>query len=101
MKEMINFTLQSIFFHTFKGFSTCHKILQRGADGFTSLPKEGMLQNFIILKNPLLSARIEPTNIGSNGKHTRHYTTEGDLLKLTNMNVQKTHCVNQMYCFSS
>jgi hypothetical protein len=49
-----------------------------GANGFTSPPKEGMLQIFITLKNLLPSARIEPANFGSNGKHASHYTTWND-----------------------
>jgi hypothetical protein len=31
---------------------TCHKILLHGASGFTSPPKEAMLQIFIAFKNP-------------------------------------------------
>jgi hypothetical protein len=43
----MNLDLQSIFVHTLKGFLTCHKILQPGANGFTSPLKEGALQIFI------------------------------------------------------
>jgi hypothetical protein len=41
------------------------------ADGFTSPPQEVVLQIFICLKNSWLSARFEPTNLGSNGKQTK------------------------------
>jgi hypothetical protein len=44
------FCLRSIFF-TYSRFLTCHKILEHGACGFTSSPKEGVLQIFNILKN--------------------------------------------------
>jgi hypothetical protein len=46
------------------------------ADGFTSSPKEVPI--FIAIKNPLFSAGLEPANLGSNGKHANHYTTEID-----------------------
>jgi hypothetical protein len=51
-------------------------MLQRGADGFTSPPKEGALLVFIAFKNPLASAGFEPANVGSTGKHVNDYTTE-------------------------
>jgi hypothetical protein len=43
------------------------------ADGFTSPPKEGVLRIFIVFKDPLPSAGIEPANLGSNSKHAGHY----------------------------
>jgi hypothetical protein len=75
-KEMMNSALRSIFVYTSEGFLTCYKILRHGANGFTSLPKEGMLWNFIALKTPSLLARFEPANLGS--KHANNYTTEED-----------------------
>jgi hypothetical protein len=54
-------------------------MLRLGANGFTSSPTEGVLQTFIALKNPSPSAGFEPTNLGSNGKHANHYTTEDDI----------------------
>jgi hypothetical protein len=59
-------------------FLTCCKILEHGDDCFTSPLKEFMLHIFIALKNPLLSAGFEPTNLQSNGKHDNHdhYTAE-------------------------
>jgi hypothetical protein len=36
--------------------------------------------NVIALKNPMYSAEFEPANLGSSGKYSNHYTTEGDLL---------------------
>jgi hypothetical protein len=61
------FCLMKYLFHTSKGSLTCCKILHHGADGFTSPPKEGVLQIFITLKNPWPSPGFEPTNFGSNG----------------------------------
>jgi hypothetical protein len=37
-----------------------------------------VLRIFIALKNPSLSAGFENANLGSNGKHANHYTTEDD-----------------------
>jgi hypothetical protein len=34
------------------GSFTCRKMLRHGTSGLTSPPKEGMLRNFIALKNP-------------------------------------------------
>jgi hypothetical protein len=39
-----------------------------------------MLWIFITLKNPSLSARFEPTNLGYNDKHCNHYTTKNNLV---------------------
>jgi hypothetical protein len=61
-----------------KGSLTCSKILQQGADGFTSFPKEVVLRIFIAIKDTALSAEFEPSNLGSSGKHDSHYTTEND-----------------------
>jgi hypothetical protein len=76
-KEIMNLALRSIFIHTSKGCLTCRKILQHGADGFTSPPKKGLLRIFIAL-NPSSSAGIETANLGSNGKHASHCTKEND-----------------------
>jgi hypothetical protein len=46
--------------------------------GLSSPLKEVMLRTFITLKNPLSWSRFEPANLGYNGKHSNHYTTEGD-----------------------
>jgi hypothetical protein len=46
-------------------------------------PKEIKLQIFIALKNPLLTARFEPANLGSSGKHDNHYTIENDFQVMT------------------
>jgi hypothetical protein len=43
---------------------TRHKILQRGADGFTSFPKEGMLQIFMTFTNPLPWLDLNPRTLG-------------------------------------
>jgi hypothetical protein len=56
------------------------KILCHGADSFTSPLKEGLLWIFIALKNPSPCDRFVPANLGSNGKHAKHYTTKDDSL---------------------
>ena len=43
--------------------------LRHGTNGFTSLPKEGVLRIFFSLKNPTASAGFEPANWGSKGQH--------------------------------
>jgi hypothetical protein len=57
---------------------TCRKILRHGAGGFTSRPKEVMLQIFIALKILSLSAGFEPANLRRNELHANHLTTEND-----------------------
>jgi hypothetical protein len=37
-----------------------------------------VLPIFMVLENPSSSARSEPANLASIGKHDNHYTTEGD-----------------------
>ena len=44
--------------------------LRHGTNGFTSLPKEGVLKIFSALKIPKDSAGIEPANLGTKGQHT-------------------------------
>jgi hypothetical protein len=70
------FCLTNYLFNTMKGSLTCCKILWHGADGFTSLPKEGVLRIFIALKNPLFSTVFETVNRKSNGQHANQQTTE-------------------------
>jgi hypothetical protein len=43
---------------------TCHEILQHGASGFTSHPKEGVLRIFITLKNPMPWSVLKPRPLG-------------------------------------
>jgi hypothetical protein len=43
---------------------------------FTSPPKDVVLLIFIALKNPSSSVGFETTNLGSNGEHVKHFTTE-------------------------
>ena len=43
--------------------------LRRGTNGFTSLPKEGVLRIFFALRNPTGLARFEPANLGTKGQH--------------------------------
>jgi hypothetical protein len=49
--------------------------------GPTPPPKEGVLPIFVAPKSPSPSARFEPANLGSNGKHANHYTTKDDSLR--------------------
>ena len=42
--------------------------MRHGTNGFTSLPKEGVLRIFS-LKNPTASAGFEPANLGIKGQH--------------------------------
>ena len=42
--------------------------LRHGTNGFTSLPKEGVLRTFFVLKNPTVSAVFEPANLGTKGQ---------------------------------
>jgi hypothetical protein len=42
------------------------------------LSKKVVLRILIALKNPSSSAGFEPVNLGSNGKHDNHQTTESD-----------------------
>jgi hypothetical protein len=58
------FGLRNIFIHA-------RKVLLH-ADGFTSPPKEVVLQIFITLKNPSTSVGIESVNLGSSGEHANH-----------------------------
>jgi hypothetical protein len=74
-KENDEFYLTKYLFHNPKGSLICRKILRRGADGFTSPPKEGLLQTLSPLKIHRL-AGFKPANRGSNDKHAKHYTTE-------------------------
>jgi hypothetical protein len=41
--------------------------LRHETDGFTSLPKEGVLRIFFVLKIPKASAGFEPANLGTKG----------------------------------
>ena len=43
--------------------------LQHESNGFTSLPKVGVLRVFFSLKNPTVSAGFEPANLGIKGRH--------------------------------
>jgi hypothetical protein len=43
--------------------------LRHETHGFTSLPKEGVLEYFSALKNPTASAGFEPANVGARGQH--------------------------------
>ena len=43
--------------------------LRHGTDGFTSLPKEGVLRIFSPLKIPTASAGFEPANLGTKSQH--------------------------------
>jgi hypothetical protein len=50
-------------------------------------PKEGVLRNFIALKNQSPRPGLNPRTYGYRGKHTNHYTTEVTYLRLSNSQV--------------
>jgi hypothetical protein len=58
------FSPRSIFVHTSKLFLIFYKILLYGANGFTYLLEEGMLQIFIALKNPSPQMGFNPQTWG-------------------------------------
>ena len=43
--------------------------MRHGTNGFTSLPKEGVLRIFLALKNPTASAGFEPANLSTKDQH--------------------------------
>ena len=45
--------------------------LRHGTNGFTSLPKEGVVRIFFALKNPTASAGFEPANLGTKNHRNR------------------------------
>jgi hypothetical protein len=47
-----------------------------GVNGFTFLPKEGMLRIFLPEKIPTVSTGSEPVILGTRGQHANHQTTE-------------------------
>ena len=51
-----------------QGSFTCVNV-RHGTDGFTSLPKEGVLRIFFALKNPTASVGFEPANLCTKGQH--------------------------------
>ena len=56
-------------FHTTFG-DLLHAVnLRHGTNGFTSLPKEGVLRIFFALKNPTASAGFESANLDTKGQH--------------------------------
>jgi hypothetical protein len=46
--------------------------LRHGANGFASLPKEGMLKEFFRPKNSTASAGSEPAILGTRGQHANN-----------------------------
>jgi hypothetical protein len=77
-----------------KGILTCRKILRYGANSFTS-PKKVVLPIFIALKNPSISAGIEPANLRSKGKHDNHYTIENDYGVLMKNLLENVHVIDR------
>ena len=43
--------------------------MRQGTNGFTSLPKEGVLRIFFALENPTASAGFEPARLGTKDQH--------------------------------
>jgi hypothetical protein len=69
-----DFCLTKYLYSHFKGFFNIPQNLNNFWR-FTSPPKLGMLRIFIALTNPKPLARFQPANLGPNGKHANHYTT--------------------------
>jgi hypothetical protein len=61
--------LQSFYFFTLAN-DFLHAVKYYEASSFTSPPKEGVLQIFVILGKFVTSARFDHTNLGSTDKHT-------------------------------
>jgi hypothetical protein len=59
---------------------TCHKILQHGASSFTSQSKEGVLRNFIAIKNPSPGPGLNPRPLGPVETHQPLHH-QGDLFE--------------------
>jgi hypothetical protein len=66
------FCLTKYIFHNSKDSLKCRKILRHGASGFTFLPKEGVLQIIMSIKNSSLSTVFEPAKFGFSRKHNNH-----------------------------
>ena len=62
--------------------------LRQGTNGFTSLPREGVLRIFFALKNPTASVRFEPANLGTKGQHAT--CRPPTPLKITSYNLRNT-----------
>jgi hypothetical protein len=58
LTKEINFCPTKYLFHTSKRSLTRNKILRHGSNGFTSLPKEGVLWIFITLKKSIALGRV-------------------------------------------
>jgi hypothetical protein len=72
------FCLTKYLFNTSKDFLICRKLLRHLADGFTFIPKAGVLHILSTLKISRLRPTLNLAYLGSNGKHADHCTTEDD-----------------------
>jgi hypothetical protein len=68
-------------FHT-QSSLTCHKMLRHGTDGFTSPPKEGVMQIFIALKSPSPWRVLNPRSLGP-VVNTLPHTIDANLCSVT------------------
>jgi hypothetical protein len=66
-----NFAESDDFHVTFLGSFTCREA-RHGTDGFTSLPKEGMMRIFSP-ENTTASAGFEPANLGTKSQHATKF----------------------------
>jgi hypothetical protein len=73
--------------HTPQGSLTCRKILRRGANGFTSPPKEVVLWAFIVLKIHRPRPGLNPRTLCpvASTKTLHHRGRRGSLLKCTSV----------------
>jgi hypothetical protein len=90
--------------HDTKGSLTCCKIMQYGASGFTSQPKEGVLQIFITIKNPsplpgLNLHPLGPVQAYQPLHHRGDYTHRLELVHSARWTIQ--HKTKWLCCYST
>ena len=77
--------------------ATC---MRHGTNGFTYLPKEGVLRIFFALKNPTASARFELENLGTKVQHAKFKCLEGRLILLLCRQTKRSIWIkNRLYGF--
>ena len=88
-KQLTNFCLKMPDFHvTFRDL--LHAVnVRHGTNGFTSLPKEGVLRIFSALKNPTASAGFEPANSGTKDQHATSRPPKPPLIMLKQFQINK------------
>jgi hypothetical protein len=83
--ERCSWILPTKYLYTYLyGSLTWRKILRHRADGFTSPSKEVVLRILSPLNIHRTRPGLNPANLGSNGKHANHYTTEAETCGVLN-----------------